>query len=136
LLLLFSFSGMKRDRELAARLDHEKSLCRDELAKLHGESDAQRAALVLLQSPTAQLVSLAPPPGEAVRSARALVDLAQKKGMLVSASLSPQPGKDYELWIIRGQLKLPAGILQPGPSGPVRESSDPQPLPAAPDASA
>jgi hypothetical protein len=125
----------ERDSRLlaAARAsDDAKVQCARELAALKGESEAQRAALALLQSPSAQVVSLAPPAGAPPLAARALLDLAQRKGMLISSGFPAQPGKDYELWVIRGDVKQPAGLLRGGASGMVLAAIDPQLLSGAP----
>jgi len=133
-------SRQARDREsqltaMARDADEAKAQCLAQLASIKGESDAQRAALALLQSPSAQVVSLAPQPGKPPYSARALLDLPQRKGMLLSGTLSPQAGKDYELWVIRGrEPPVPAGLLRAGPSGTVLASIDPQLLAIPPDA--
>jgi len=125
-------SRQARDREsqlsaTARDADESKAQCLAQLASMKGESDAQRAALALLQSPSAQVVSLSPQPGKPPYSARALLDLPQKKGMLLSGTLTPQAGKDYELWVIRGrEPPVPAGLLRAGPSGTVLASIDPR----------
>lgn len=106
--------------------DDARSACSRELASLRGEHEAQETALALLRSPSAQVISLKPPPGQGPLAARALVDLAQKKGMLLASALQAPAGKDYELWIIRGKLKLPAGLLRARSGGVVLASIDPQ----------
>lgn len=107
----------------ATRLEKEREACSKELASVRGEAAQQRSALALLQAPATVMVSLSPPSG-GQPGARALLNLAQRKGMLLSAALAPQAGKDYELWIIRGEQKLPAGLLRAGPSGVVLASID------------
>ncbi|HEX9578094.1 MAG TPA: anti-sigma factor [Myxococcales bacterium] len=133
-----SQKARNRENQLAAmarNADEAKAQCLAQLASMKGESDAQRAALALLQSPSAQVVSLSPQPGKPPYSARALLDLPQKKGMLLSGTLSPQAGKDYQLWVIRGkEPPVPAGLLRAGSSGTVLASIDPRLLAIPPDA--
>jgi anti-sigma-K factor RskA len=146
LLLFLSLSARRqeerqaRDREAqlasAARAsDEAKAQCLQQLASLKGEAEARQAALVLLQSPSSQVVSLAPQPGKPPYSARALLDLPRRQGMILSSTLPPQAGKDYQLWVIRGQQPpVAAGLLRAGPSGTVLAAIDPQLLATHPDA--
>ena len=107
----------------AMRLEQERQSCTKELAAARDEGEKQRSALALLQAPATLMVSLAPPAG-GQPGARALLNLEQRKGVLLSSTLAPQAGKDYELWLIRGDKKLPAGLLRAGPSGVVLASID------------
>lgn len=146
LLLFASLSTLRQERRHAARrgadlaaaatdAESKKRECIQQLASLRVEGEEQRKALDLLQSPTAQVVSLAPQPGKPAYSARVLVDLPQKKAMVLSSALPPQAGKDFELWVIRGEeAPAPAGLLRAGPSGTVLASIDPRLLALAPDA--
>ena len=135
-LLLANFAARSRDNRrfaesgaaasaAAARLEKDREACSKELASARDDAEKQRSALALLQAPATLMVSLSPPAG-GQPGARALLNVEQQKGMLLSGSLAPQPGKDYELWIIRGDRKLPAGLLRAGPSGVVLASIDPQ----------
>ncbi len=109
----------------ASRLEKERETCTKELAAVRDEADQQRSALALLRAPTTLMVSLSPPAG-GQPGARALLNVEQRKGVLLSGSLAPQAGKDYQLWIIRGNQKVPAGLLRAGPSGMVLASIDSQ----------
>jgi len=134
-VLLLLTGGLIVQSRRMREADDAKAQCLAQLASMKTESDAQRAALALLQSPSALVVSLSPQPGKPPYSARALVDLRQQKGMLLSGTLSPQPGKDYELWVIRGkEPPTPAGLLRAGPSGTVLASIDPLLFTVPPDA--
>lgn len=117
-------SSARAGKELEAA-SSQREACAKELSALRGEAALQRSALALLQSPSTLLVSLAPPQG-GQPGARALINLQDRKGVLLSAALAPQAGKDYELWLIRGDRKLPAGLLRAGPSGEVLAAIDPQ----------
>jgi anti-sigma-K factor RskA len=111
-----------------------KDQCLKELASSHAEGDRLRMMVTLLQSPTSQIVSFAPQPGQPPFGARAVVDLAQRKAMVVSASLTPQPGKDFQLWVLRGATPEPAGLLRSDATGTVLASIDPALLAAPFDA--
>ena len=81
------------------------------------------------------MFALAPQPGKPAYAVRAIVDLPRKKGMIVSSTLSPQAGKDYQLWVIRGkEPPAPAGLLRAGSSGTVLASIDQRLLAVPPDA--
>lgn len=137
LLLLFAGSARLRERSAAevASVQREKQQCLGELSSLRGEAEAQRSAIALLQSPTTTVVSFAPQPSGGGLGARALVDVAARKGMVLSSALLPRAGKDFELWIIRGkEAPVPAGLLRAGLSGAVLASIDPQLLAGGADA--
>jgi anti-sigma-K factor RskA len=128
-------AGRARGDSAAALAREEKQACARELEALRGDAEMQRAALALLESPTSRVVALAAQPGSRGYSARALVDLAQGKGMVISGTLRPAPGRDLELWVIRGQRPpVPAGLLRPGRSGLVLAAIDPRLLQGGADA--
>jgi hypothetical protein len=120
-------AALEKDRAgaiaVSARLEKERESCAKELLVARDEAARQQAAVTLLQTPSTLVVALAPPKG-GKPGARALLNLEQRKGVLLSVGLAPQPGKDYELWIVRGDKKLPAGLLRAGPSGAVLASID------------
>lgn len=109
----------------ATRAEEQRSACARELSQIRDESEAQKSALLLLQSPGTQIVSLAPPKGHGL-SARALLNVGAKRGLLLSTALLPPAGRDYELWFIRGDKKIAAGLLHASASGTVLASIDPQ----------
>ncbi len=136
---LLLFAGGARERRLHAEavagVEREKQQCLGELSSLRGEAEAQRSAIALLQSPTTQVVSFAAQPTGGGLGARALIDVAARKGMVLSSALLPRAGKDFELWIIRGkEAPVPAGLLRAGQSGTVLASIDPQLLAGGADA--
>lgn len=128
----------RHDEELAAAArsaQSERATCEQELSALRTQVQEQKSALALLQSPSTKVVSFAAQPGKGAYSAKALVDVARHAGMVLSASLPRQSGKDYELWILRGKAApVPAGLLRPHASGELLASIDPQLLASAPDA--
>jgi anti-sigma-K factor RskA len=90
-----------------ARLDS----CLRDLASARDQSDRERQVVALLQLPATQIVSLTPQAGVPYR-ASAVVNGAEKRAAVVGSALAPQTGKDFELWLIRGSAKIPAGLLR------------------------
>lgn len=98
---------------------NERDACRQELEAMRKSSQAQRAALALLELPTTQLVPISATP-ESKSSARgtALLNMEERRAVVLISALSPAVGRDYELWVIRsGRPAVPAGILKPGQDG-------------------
>jgi anti-sigma-K factor RskA len=131
-LLLFGASMVSRSR--LARHDammstswltanSAKEQCMKDLASAQGEAGQLRAAVALLQSPSSTVVSFRPQPGKQLQ-ARAVIDLAQHKAMVLSAALPRHAGRDFELWILRGATPVPAGVLREGPGGALLASVD------------
>ena len=46
-----------------------------------------------------------------------MLNLDQRMAIVLVSALEPQVGKDYELWLIRGDAKIAAGLLRPGAGG-------------------
>jgi len=110
----------KANRQLAqvGNLQNELRRCADELNALRQSSDLQRSALALLELPSTRLVPLGPPaPGGGTSRGSALLNLDQRTAIVLVSALEPQVGKDYELWLIRGDAKIAAGLLRPGAGG-------------------
>jgi anti-sigma-K factor RskA len=102
-----------------------KDECLRDLGASRAEGDKLRSVVALLQSPSSKVLAFAPQPGQPVFAARAVVDLAQHKAMVLSASLPKQAGKDFQLWILHGSTPEPAGLLRGDSSGTVIASIDP-----------
>ena len=132
--VLWLVASVNTGRSSANKLAAEKQRCLDELSSLRGEAEAQRSAIALLQSPATKVVSFEPQQAGSGFGARALVDLAGRRAMVLSSALAPRAGKDFELWILRGKTPVPAGLLRAGQSGTVLASIDPQLLAAGADA--
>jgi anti-sigma-K factor RskA len=109
-----------------ASIAAEREACRQELQAIRQASDMQRAALALLELPSTRLVPLGPTPGSQSPShGSALLNVQQQRAMVLISALAPTVGKDYELWIIRANTPIPAGILKPGRDGRVIAEVDP-----------
>ena len=106
----------------------EREACRQELESMRQSSELQRAALALLELPETRLV---PMTGGQPSRGNALLNMEQRKAMVLITALAPTVGKDYELWVIRkGSPPVPAGILKPGRDGKVIAEVKPELLQA------
>lgn len=108
-----------RDRELAlaAATDRDKDICMRELASARVSLREREAALSLLGAPGTQLVQLAAQGGAEAYHASALLNPGTRSAMILTTALKPLPDKDYQLWLIRGNDKISAGVLRTDPSG-------------------
>jgi anti-sigma-K factor RskA len=96
----------------------ERDACRQELEAIRQSSELQRAALALLELPETRLVPMTS--SQTPSKGNALLNMEQRKAMVLISALAPTVGKDYELWVIReGSPPVPAGILKPGSDGKV-----------------
>jgi len=115
------------------RTELEQSLTAGRAATAHCETNLdatkkllalRERAVAMLSSPTTKLVGFGRQPGVAATlSATAVVDAHNHRGMLV-VEVPPVAGKDYELWVLRGAEKLPAGLLRPAPGEPLLAEID------------
>ena len=106
----------------------EREACRQELETMRQSSELQRPALALLELPETRLV---PMTGGQPSRGNALLNMEQRKAMVLITALAPTVGKDYELWVIRkGSPPVPAGILKPGRDGKVIAEVKPELLQA------
>jgi anti-sigma-K factor RskA len=106
------------DRELASAssAERDRQICLRQLATARVSLREKEAALALLVDPGTQLVQLAAQ-GDEPYHASALLNPARTSAMILARDLAPQQGKDYQLWLIRGDEKIPAGILRASPEG-------------------
>jgi anti-sigma-K factor RskA len=84
--------------------------CLGEMLAMKHQLQLQRMALDLLERPSTEVVSLAVQGGESYR-ANVILNQTDKKAVVVAGALREQKDRDYELWIIRGQEKIAAGLL-------------------------
>ena len=139
LLFLLFLSGVraKQVQEASAakqRSEAERLACARDLEALRSSSGDLREAVALLAAPDTTVVQLLSPQAGSGLAARALVNLSLRRGVLVSTALTARPGKDFELWIIRGDQKFPAGLLRASARGEVVAAIDPGLLAVPPDA--
>ena len=99
--------------QLAGDMDR----CRKDLQAAQAQVDAQAKGMQLLGRPTTQLVAMAPSKG-LTSVGTVIFNRKDRQAVVVASALAPAAGHDYELWVIRGNQKLPAGLLKVGGSGP------------------
>jgi anti-sigma-K factor RskA len=144
-LLIVLWQGARRDAErargeaatalrlVAGEAEGRAALAR-ELGALRAALRDQRELAALLDSPGARVVALGAVPGRS-GSAAAVVDLATRRALIVSASLPAEPGRTWQLWVLRGAgPPRAAGFLRPVEGGLHVGAVDPALLAAAPDA--
>lgn len=71
----------------------------------------------LLGMPGTKVMTMAPQEGGVVGHAVAIVHTGQEMAVIFAKGLAPAPNKDYQLWVIDGDVKRPAGMLAPGAEG-------------------
>jgi anti-sigma-K factor RskA len=76
------------------------------------QAETQKRALQALQAPGMEIVALK---GEG--NVRALFNAREKSAFIVAQGVVAAADKDYELWIIRGDAKIAAGLLKADASG-------------------
>jgi anti-sigma-K factor RskA len=96
------------------------------------DAELRKEALVLLERPGAKLVQLAQQGGA---TATASVIWHPDKAFVLGRGLAAPSGRDYQLWVIRGARKIPAGLLRGDAGGALVTAIDPALLAGgAPDA--
>lgn len=104
--------ALQQERAAARLAAQERDLARAQVGALQGEQALQAEALALLGRPGSRIVPLEPQPGQTGRAV-AILDVGAGRALVASSSLPPQPGKDYQLWVIRGTAPpQPAGFLR------------------------
>jgi anti-sigma-K factor RskA len=112
------------------RLHSELDAVRGELEEAIAERDVRREALALLERQGVTLVALT---GKGEERARAVYHPGEGRAFIVGSGMRRKPGKDYELWVIRGTAApIPAGILRAGEDGELVAAVDSALLAAGP----
>jgi hypothetical protein len=109
----------------AGRADQEaraRAQCVSERDAYRRNAELQKEALALLARPGAKLVPLAQQNGA---SASASVVWHPEKAFVLGRNMAAPAGRDYELWMIRGDKKIPAGLLRGDGSGALVTAIDP-----------
>ena len=102
----------------------ERAQCVADLERWRTDARLQREALALLGQPGSKVVALAPA-GGAATSANVIVRAGDSHAFLVGRNLAAPAGRDYELWLIRGARKIPAGLLRGDATGTLVTALDP-----------
>lgn len=108
-----------KDQELEglAAADNDRRICLRELAEARASARDKEAALALVATPGTQLVQLEPQSGDEPYRATVLLNREHASAIILVRELEPQEGKSYQLWLIRGDEKIAAGILRTDPTG-------------------
>ncbi len=133
-----------REQELATarakadKLADETELrhrCEVALTAARGQLRLRAEAVAMLAAPSARVFALAPQKGMPPNMyATAMVDLKAQRAMVVAGGLDPSAEQDFELWVIKGGEKRPAGLLRAEPGQPLVASVDPAKLVGGADA--
>lgn len=122
---------------LTSRADTAEQLrarCATALETLQSDLGPRREALSLLQRSGTRVVALGPQPG-VTSTANLIWHPSTQRAFVLGTGLAAPAGKDYELWVIRGDKKIPAGLLHADASGALVATVDASLLGgAAPDA--
>jgi anti-sigma-K factor RskA len=95
----------------------ERDRCLKELESMKEGTILKREAIALLEKPTTRVVALTPVAGKTY-SASAIVNLAERRAIVVSSSMPHVADKDFELWVIHQQAApLPAGFMHAAGGG-------------------
>jgi anti-sigma-K factor RskA len=90
----------------------ERAALLAEVRTIRESAARERELVALLDAPDSRLVPLAPVGGHAGR-ATAVVNVRAGRAVVLSTVLAPEPGKDYQLWVIHGAgAPEPAGFLR------------------------
>lgn len=120
LLVLVIFIGRDRTRleeQLAAstsesrRATTERAKCVDDLSHVKYELEMQSNALLLVQQTGTKLVAMAPQ-GGSTQTATVIFAPDKHQAYVVGRGLAASDDKDFELWLIRGDQKIAAGLLK------------------------
>jgi anti-sigma-K factor RskA len=91
--------------------------CQRDLESARADLVTQHEALAMLQLSTTAVIAMAPQGGAEKMHASAIYNPQQRHAMVVASGFMPHAGKDYELWVIRGNDKIAAGLLHGDASG-------------------
>jgi anti-sigma-K factor RskA len=127
--------ALARTHEELASVELARKECTEALVQLTGRGALGRDAVSLLEHPSTKLTPLAPTGAQAYR-ATALYNADRKRALIVSSTLRPVEGKDFELWVIASgeSAPRPAGFLHFDASGIALGELDPNLLTGKPPA--
>jgi len=122
LALVVGGISVRESSRSAARASASAAECRRELAEAHLDLLRKEDALQLLVEPGTQLVSLRPTPqaqGPLARGSGVVIFNPRGRALFLGKSFAAQETQDYELWLLRGDKAIAAGLLPPGADGRV-----------------
>jgi anti-sigma-K factor RskA len=102
----------------AGRLRAELGTTRGLLVQAQRELEEERRWAAVTNAPDARVAELAiTPAGIAALRARATYDPHTRSAVLVFENFSAPPGRDYQLWALRGAGVASLGLIKPDASG-------------------
>lgn len=110
-LLLFIWNTRNLLRHIG-ELENEKQMSGQLVRSLQSRLDEKEKLLHIIQSPRVKLVHLKGLPPSPGARGRILIELAERQAILFAFDLPPNAaGKDYQLWMLRGQQPVDAGVF-------------------------
>jgi anti-sigma-K factor RskA len=88
----------------------ERNECQHDLAEAKKAMQLRDEAVALLGLPDAKVVPLAAQGGKSAHGT-VVVSFAERRAVVLASGLAPVSDRDYELWVIRGDDKIAAGLL-------------------------
>jgi len=95
--------------------EHER--CLKDLQEMKSHVSEQREAIAMLQSPSTKVVALEPTQSGSPYRGSAIVNLADHRTIVVTSSLPRFRDQDFQLWVIRGGVPAPAGLMHQSDEG-------------------
>jgi anti-sigma-K factor RskA len=108
--------------------------CAAELDAVSAQLALQQQAVAMLQLPATRVVAFAAKIDTGGGGATAIVNMEQKRAMILAHGMPRPAGKDFELWVIRGDEKIAAGLMRASDSGELLVEIDPKLLAQGADA--
>jgi len=99
-----------------------KRACVAQLEQMKSDAQMRRDALALMGLSGTQLIALSQKGSE---QANVIYHRGVKRAYVMGQNLAAPSGKDYELWVIRGERKIPAGVLRADATGALIAAVDP-----------
>jgi anti-sigma-K factor RskA len=81
--------------------------------------------VAMLQLPATRVVAFAAKVDTGGGGATAIVNMQAKRAMILAHGMPKPAGKDFELWVIRGDEKIAAGLMRGGAAGQLLVEVDP-----------
>ena len=107
---------MERVDQLARQIEEQanaRTILQQERDDARGRLGLRDTAVELLAQPSTRVVALAPQAGApAGLAGSALVSFERATAIVVVTAAQAPAGKDFELWVIHGDEKRPAGLLR------------------------
>ncbi|HZI89163.1 MAG TPA: anti-sigma factor [Candidatus Polarisedimenticolia bacterium] len=102
----------------SSRLRGEASKARDQVASLSRDLASERRWSVILSSPSMRTANFTrTPDADLALRARAVLDPASRRAVLVFENFVTPPGQAYEVWALHGNQAMPVGRVAADRSG-------------------